>query len=329
MLLRLLSSVFLFATASYCVAQGLSNYEKANQAFQAGNIDESYIHLKNSLDENPDHLPSKILVGHVLGLSGYFAEAELELNEALSQGADPNLLIEPLINILMAQAKYEELNNLSNRQLTPRIEAILLSSQAVAHARLGDLERARDLHEDASDLAPNNVLVKNAYAYFLSEAGQLDTALEVINQSLNLATDQASSYIIQANIFKLRDMREAEAAALQKALSIDPKHPVVLRELIASLNAQEKFQEAKVILERTLTLSPDDPVGQLLLSWVASKLNDNDLAGETLNKLINNLSLLDDDALNNNEELLFISGMANFASNNIEVAKEDLNQAPK
>lgn len=307
-------------------AQQLSDYEKANVAFNKGQVDESYIHLKNSLNEDPEHLPSKILMGYVLGLSGYFADAELELTEALTRGADPNLVIDPLMNVLLSLNKYEEIIVFSEQQLSPIKKALLLSTKGIAYNKLGNKENAKNSFEKAIKTAPSSIVALNSYANYLIGRGELSDAEALIKQSIDIDSSVPGTYILQASVFKAKNQTTKEIATLYQTIDLDPSHPIALRELVAALSKQNRFEEAKSVLETTLTLTPNDPIGKLLLSWVASNLGDNALAEKTLSELVNNLSLIDSAELSNNNELLYVSAMANYASNNLEAAKKSLNQ---
>ncbi|MFQ3250776.1 MAG: putative PEP-CTERM system TPR-repeat lipoprotein [Glaciecola sp.] len=326
MLLKFSVFLFLASVSLAAYTQQLSDYEKANKSFNEGLVDESYIHLKNSLNDNPDHLPSKILMGYVLGISGYYDEAELELKEALQNGADINLVVEPLVNVLLALSKYEDIIEISERQLTPAKKAFLLSSKGIALNNQGNVEASSKAFKAALELTPKSISAINSYANFLIEQNELEKAESYINTSLELDDTISNTYLLQSFIFKKLNNPAQEIQALKKTIELAGTHPLALRELVSVLTRENRFEEAKLVLQKTLKLTPSDPVGQLLLSWVASNLDDDELTAKTLSELVNNLSLLDSEELSNNEELLYIDGMANYASNNLEAAKKSLNQ---
>jgi len=51
------------------------DYEKALTAFNQNAYDEAYIHLKNSLQKDPENLAAKMLVGEILLMKGYLTAA--------------------------------------------------------------------------------------------------------------------------------------------------------------------------------------------------------------------------------------------------------------
>ena len=102
----LLISLSLLCT-SFTYASSEDDYEKALTAYSQARFDEAFIHLKNSLQQDPDNLAAKILMGKLLLVNGYLQAAEAEFYEALDQGADINLVAEALGNALLFQNKYQ------------------------------------------------------------------------------------------------------------------------------------------------------------------------------------------------------------------------------
>lgn len=121
----------LLTTKAYSTTS--EDYEKALTAFNASKYDETYIHLKNSLQKDPENLASKILMGKILLINGYLTAAEIEFVEALEMGADINLLAEPLGNTWLFLNKYTDIVNFSQtNKLTnqPRTEWLQIRATA-------------------------------------------------------------------------------------------------------------------------------------------------------------------------------------------------------
>lgn len=128
------SIVIIFSILLYspiCLSETSSEfYEKAMTSFESSQLDDAYIHLKNSLNKDAQHLPSKILMGKVLALSFYYDDAIVELEEALIAGADPNLVIEYLANSFLLQQRFEDILQISERGLSTRNRALLIAIKA-------------------------------------------------------------------------------------------------------------------------------------------------------------------------------------------------------
>ncbi|MBA6250852.1 MULTISPECIES: tetratricopeptide repeat protein [unclassified Colwellia] len=66
------------------------HYEAALQAYNQGNIEIAYIHLKKALQQSERNLPAKLLLAKVLIDKNSYPAAEQELNDLLAQGVDNN-----------------------------------------------------------------------------------------------------------------------------------------------------------------------------------------------------------------------------------------------
>ncbi|MGQ8365037.1 XrtA/PEP-CTERM system TPR-repeat protein PrsT [Glaciecola sp. 1036] len=326
--LFLLLSLFSHSVVAQQEQQGDLNgdFESAYIAFDKGAIDESYIYLKRSLDENPNHLPSKILMGEVLGLSGYYEDAEEILLDALDENGDPNLIVEPLINVLFSLQKYQAITELETNQLTPVKKARLLIAKAGAYFILKDTQQALLRAEQALETGASEVQVLNAAANINIQSGENDRAMALLKTSLNIDDRNAETYRLLAEANKKLGRKETQITYLETALKLFEKHPLILRDLVAAYISQKRFQDALAQLDRALELSPDDPMAKLLKSWVLSRLDRQQEASAELDELVNKLSLVDDQTANESDELLYISGIANLANGNFEKARTMLSR---
>lgn len=61
----------LFSSLAFnSMATTSEDYEKALKAYNVTEYDEAYIHLKNSLQKDPQNLAAKILMGRILLING-------------------------------------------------------------------------------------------------------------------------------------------------------------------------------------------------------------------------------------------------------------------
>ena len=91
-----LSLLFIFIFFSGSASAQEDDYEAALKSYNLQDVDAAYIHVRNALQENSDNLPAKILMAEILIKLKSYNLAEVELISAIEQGADINLLIEPL-----------------------------------------------------------------------------------------------------------------------------------------------------------------------------------------------------------------------------------------
>lgn len=318
--------VVLFFTSLPAVSQDNSDYEEAYKTFEDGKIDEAYIFLKRSLNEQPDHLPSKILMAEVLGLSGLYDDSLLEFEESLQAGADPNLIIEPYIKVLLTLKQTDKVTRIKETLLTPNKLAFLLSAKALAYTQLGDIPQAELHHNRALSTSPNNIIILNTAAQYFLDANKLDRAKELLDIALSNETKAAETYQLYGKYYAKTGQTEKQINTLKKGLAVSENHPIILRDLVSAYTSTGNFASAKEAIELTLEQSPTDPMAKLLLSWVAAELNENELSKTTLDDLVNSLSQIDSDDLSQRDGMLLVSAMANFAATNIELAKGQFEQ---
>jgi predicted Zn-dependent protease len=81
------------------------DYEKAIVNFHDNQYDSAYIHLKNSLKQYSDHLPSRILMAKILIAQDRGSDAEIEILKVLGKGADDSHTVPIYIEALLLQKK--------------------------------------------------------------------------------------------------------------------------------------------------------------------------------------------------------------------------------
>ena len=319
----LLSLVFV-AFISSAQEQVEDYYEQANTAFTENQLDDSYIFLKNSLQKDPNHLPSKILMGKVLALSFYYEDAIDVLYESLQAGADPNLIIEFLANSLLAQKRYDDIIALSDIGLSKKNRAVLYALKGKSENRLEQPVQAQKYFEQALNTSSTIAGVTDAYAKFLLEHNRLSEAKQFALKAVELESSNAESVRTLAAIYRREGNVNAYVDALNQALMIDKDQPLVLRDLVTAYIRLNQAENAKRVIESILESSPNDPMAKFLFSWANSQLGESDIAQSTLEDLVNNLSLIDADVMQNAHGLLYINGMANLALGNTDLAQQNL-----
>jgi len=315
----------LYFFTSLVYAQVNSNYEKAISAFDTNQLDRAYIHLKNSLNEDEQHLPSKILMGKVLALSFYYSDAIVELEEALMAGADSNLVIEYLANSLLLESRYNDIMALSEKGLSRKNLALLTAIKANASLSL-DLPDAEKLFNRAISLDSASSGILNSYAQYLIQSNQVDKAMSLVNKALELEPKNTESLRLMANVYLQREQQANYIQTLEKAIDIEPSQPLVLQDLISAYIQTSQLDEAKALLVRVLESAPNDPMAKLLQSYVLTELGEIEAATFELEDLVNQLSLLTPEAIRDAYGLIYISALSNYALGNLEKAKQDLNK---
>ena len=323
--MKVILLAFIFFAANV-QAQINSDFEKAKSSFELNHLDEAYIHLKNGLQKDDSHLPSKILMGKILALSFYYDEAILEFEDAIAAGADRNLIIEYYANSLIIKKRFDDLVVLSDKNLSPKNRSFLKAVQAKAFNALGNSEKASSLFKEAITLDASNPNILVSYARYLAQNENSDEAMSYILKALDLDALNTEAIRIRAALYRDKGEFDLYLTTLEQAIEIDNEQPLVLRDLITAYISKSEYEKSKVLLERVLTTAPNDPMAKFLFSWVSINLGDIETANQTLEELVNNLSLIDEDTMQNADGLTYISGMANYAAGNMEAANVELNK---
>ena len=308
-----------FATTS-------EDYEKALTAFNQNEYDEAYIHLKNSLQKDPENLAAKILMGEILLINGYLTAAEMEFVEALEMGADINLLAEPLGNTWLFLNRYKEIVDFADlNKLSGEAEREWLMIRATACTRLEDEQCALRDYSTIVSRTPNFVPAINGLASIALQNEDLSKANSLIDKAMSLEPENAITWRLKGQLAYRQGDTDAATAHLQKALTFNRDDPIALRNLVDLYLEAKDYDTAKLFVDEIIEDTPNDPLAILLNSWLQSRDNQQAIDNAKLKELNDFMAQLDPELITSQPMLLYISGLTNFFNNNMETAAKDFN----
>ena len=308
-----------FATTS-------EDYEKALTAFNQNEYDEAYIHLKNSLQKDPENLAAKILMGEILLINGYLTAAEMEFVEALEMGADINLLAEPLGNTWLFLNRYKEIVDFADlNKLSGEAEREWLMIRATACTRLEDEQCALRDYSTIVSRTPNFVPAINGLASIALQNEELSKANSLIDKAMSLEPENAITWRLKGQLAYRQGDTDAATAHLQKALTFNRDDPIALRNLVDLYLEAKDYDTAKLFVDEIIEDTPNDPLAILLNSWLQSRDNQQAIDNAKLKELNDFMAQLDPELITSQPMLLYISGLTNFFNNNMETAAKDFN----
>ena len=308
-----------FATTS-------EDYEKALTAFNQNEYDEAYIHLKNSLQKDPENLAAKILMGEILLINGYLTAAEMEFVEALEMGADINLLAEPLGNTWLFLNRYKEIVDFADlSKLSGEAEREWLMIRATACIRLEDEQCALRDYSTIVSRTPNFVPAINGLASIALQNEDLSKANSLIDKAMSLEPENAITWRLKGQLAYRQGDTDAATAHLQKALTFNRDDPIALRNLVDLYLEAKDYDTAKLFVDEIIEDTPNDPLAILLNSWLQSRDNQQAIDNAKLKELNDFMAQLDPELITSQPMLLYISGLTNFFNNNMETAAKDFN----
>jgi putative PEP-CTERM system TPR-repeat lipoprotein len=331
-LIRLLNQIFtiliILGSVSASAQQNSDiNYERALQAFNNGNIEEAYIHLKNTLKENDEHVPGKILIGKILLQNKYYPDVVLELNEALALGGDMELIIQPLAEALFNLRRYQDVLVLADNHRLSKTAMMSLSLwKAKAYARLGQPENELSQYNIAYRLDPNAIEVLNQLtAYYINQQKTVK-AQEIINKIVDSARDDFFTWHLQGLIYKHNQQFDKAKSIFAKVLTIEPDYIDSKRALASIYIEQDDDMKALGLINEVLEQNPNDPRASLLKANLLFKTNQSESAEVILNLLNQQLSVLNDDVIAENAWIHFVNAVSAFLLKNYELSIRESSQ---
>jgi putative PEP-CTERM system TPR-repeat lipoprotein len=310
--------IFIFFSGNLFAQQ--DNYEAALKSYNMHDADAAYIHVKNALQESPNHLPAKILLAEILIQFNSYHLAEIELIGAIDQGADINLLIEPLGRSLLFQGKFlEALTVASNRDLTQQGKIALSFIKAAAYRGLKDLSKAKLEYTRVLDLSVNHFQALIGLVSVSLYSNNIQAAQKYLEIASDIDMTSADVWRLKGLVEKELNNMEQAIVYLNKSTELDPKNIQTLRVLAnihSGFETAEDAETADSYLNDILAIYPQDPQAQLLKSSVLKALEKNELAKQVLAKLSNQLSNVDDIYMLSQPELMLIDSMTSYAQNN-------------
>ena len=151
---------------------------------------------------------------------------------------------------------------------------------AIVIAKQGDLAGARKhLHLTLPQNNQQRVELTLAEEQMLRDDRQYQEALNVLNKALLELPDNSDLLYARALIAEKLDDLELHEQDLRKIMKSDPSNAHALNALGYTLaDRTNRYQEALELIERALSLKPDDPFILDSMGWVHYRMGDNDRA---------------------------------------------------
>jgi putative PEP-CTERM system TPR-repeat lipoprotein len=313
----ILTLLFIFTFFNGSAFAQVDDYESALKSYNQGNVDTAYIHVRNALQENPDNLSAKILMAEILIKLKSYNLAKIELLEAIEQGADINLLIDPLGKSVLFQGEFlQALNIASDKSLTLQGKISLGFIKAAAYRGLKDLNKAKLEYLTVLGLSANNFQALIGLVSVLLYSNDIQTAQKYLEIAYKINKNSADVWRLKGLVEKdLNNMPQA-MFYLDKSNVLDNKNIQTLRALASIHSDLEDGEAADSYLDEILVLYPQDPQAQLSKSSVLKALKKDELAQQVLAKLSNQLSNVDEVYMLSQPELMLIDSMTSYAQNN-------------
>ena len=297
-------------------------YEEAVISFNKEEYETSYIHLKNALDIDPDHLPSKILIGRLLLINNLPEAAITEFEEALLAGADPNIVLVPLLRAYIFVQEFKKATTVSLQNLSRDNKFEIYLLQASAYNNTNNTELAFAHYQKAKLLKPESTRLLNSMASLYMSNDVWGNAATLIQESLALDADNPKTQHLQGTFLLLQDNVDGAIKTFEFAYSKSPNSPIIQRSLASAYLRGGMQKKAVTLIERMLKDTPD-PFTKLLYAQLTNEEN-NEQANKLYQEVTQTLSLLPEDIRVNRTDITLINALAAYFQKNYEQAAGDL-----
>ena len=297
-------------------------YEEAVISFNKEEYETSYIHLKNALDIDPDHLPSKILIGRLLLINNLPEAAIIEFEEALLAGADPNIVLVPLLRAYIFVQEFKKATTVSLQNLSRDNKFEIYLLQASAYNNTNNSELAFTHYQKAKLLKPESTRLLNSMASLYMSNDVWGKAAILIQESLALDADNPKTQHLQGTFLLLQDNINGAINTFEFAYSKSPNSPIIQRSLASAYLRGGMQKKAVTLIERMLKETPD-PFTKLLYAQLTNEEN-NEQANKLYQEVTQTLSLLPEDIRVNRTDITLINALAAYFQKNYEQAAGDL-----
>jgi putative PEP-CTERM system TPR-repeat lipoprotein len=300
------------------------HYEKALSAYKEENFDESMIHLKNALQASPDNLPSKILMGELLAQLGQFNAAEVEFDEAMSQGADVSLFADTWGAVLMRLKDYQEIIDFNLFTGFTKIQQLDWQRlRSTACMQVKDYDCATESFYNIGQLSTDKTEQFNGLANIELSKKNYTKAQSYLQQAGDINPENAITWQLRGLVARNQNNLSLSLSYLQKAFELSPDNPYILRNLADVYLASNNNEAAKKTINSILDASPEDPFAILVNSWLQKDTALEAQAESKFNELADRINNFPTELVAQEQSLLFLRALIAFRQQNFEQATRD------
>jgi len=302
-------------------------YEDALKSSQQGKLPEAIIHLKNALQIDPNHLPSRILIAEVFIKQGNGANAEIELEYAQAHGVNITRLLPLFAEAYLLQDKYKQvLDRVKPAYRVKNLEATLAYLRGRAHLGLYQFVSAQREFERALYLNPHFSEAKLGKAQVLIQRGLLVKAGLLVDEVLNSRSVSANAFLVDAKIQQLKGDFSGSLTSLNRAITMEPGHLAARLARAGLMMQKSKLDKAEKDVDFILEKIPLEPRAKYLKAIISASKGDNKTAAEKIDEVLITLKGVPDDVMQNNPSYFYLAGMTSYQLGSYAAAKKFLNK---
>ncbi len=232
----------------------------AKTASALGQYQKAISLVSEILQENSANSEALILLGEIYRKDGQPEMALQTLDKAGSLLPDSlSLSVERSRLMIETGHAPDALQLLLNLVEHENEDESLWAILAEAHQAAGNKDLAVEAMTSAVRLAPRNHSYRTRLAALCADHGQLDRALDELDNALDLNPEIVQPYILRGEIYESRKQYNLALEAFQKAITLDPDQPQPHFQAGMILKKMKAYPEAGLMLKQAASLNPHDP----------------------------------------------------------------------
>ena len=307
------------------IASPEKSYEyqrSAEKFFSDGQYDSAVIELKNALQQDPDNLAARVLLGRTYLAMGRGANAEEELRQAQTKGADESLIIVPLGEALLMQGKFDALlKSLFVGRRAPFYEMQIRDLRGKAYLGLKQQDAAAREFQAAAKAQPSRQEPLIGLTRVAINLGRKQAALDYSEQAVTLGPDDAESWFVRGEALRQDAQAEAAVEAYGQALAREEDHVLARMNRAAVLIGLDRKDEAAADIRRLVEREPQNLRYAYLNAVVMARQGDLNAARADLERARGVLARFNIGELVKQPEALLLAGMIEAGLGNVEQAR--------
>ena len=244
----------------------------ANTHLKNGNTQAALVELKNALQQDPDFVQARLLMGKALLAASDPVAAEVELRKARSLGAADVQVLPELARTMLLLGQPEKITA-QFALITlpePEAEADLRTTVAAAYAQQRQPARANEQIAAALNAQPEYAPAQMVLSRMKAANGDIDGALALLDKVLSREPGNAQAGLAKGYVLWLgRQDAAAALAAYRQVLEANPNNVPARAEVVTILFRQGQRDEARQQFELLKKQAPNHPETQFFEAQVA------------------------------------------------------------
>ena len=285
-------------------------YESGVALHAEGELLGAIIQLKNALQQNPDHLPARVMLGRLHLENNEPLDAENQLKTALELGADPDLVVPILGLAWLYQGKHEEIMaDQRYRRFSTRSKAEWRLLRGKVQLSTGRPARAEEEFQEALDLWPESIEGLTGLAYSYLVRGDTQRGQQIANAAELVDSEHHLVLKLQGELATARGDEDAALDYYSRAIAVNPQNFPARQRRAAILLSRGEYAASEQDIDFVLETFPNNPRAMVTKAILMTEQKRNREAQLMLEEFNFKLSNVPDDVLDENIDLKIIRGL--------------------